>query len=254
MSVAVSCWWWEAHWLMSTNPLSCIALRASSTVVHWSLGFSWWTRGGGGGCAASLLDKDCLSISSFLDSGIGVLEWVSPSLGLSWELAVCGAPVHEKRPLKPRDRLIACWWRDSCKYFYREIRKEKMYRQEREREWTEGVLTFTNSGPVVGLSNQPLLGYTAHKSAGTHQKKRFYNLPFSDLRCIHLQRFAGWLSEENRQGVPCGFVPTLHITTSGLSPTLLCTCILQNTRALSVFFRQPTGYLQSTVDCTSVLQ
>ena len=28
------------------------------------------------------------------------------------------------------------------------------------------------------------------------------------------------IDEENRQGIPCGFVSTLHITTSGLSPTL----------------------------------
>ena len=28
----------------------------------------------------------------------------------------------------------------------------------------------------------------------------------------YIQRFAGRLSEENRQGIPCGFVSTLHIT------------------------------------------
>ena len=64
-----------------------------------------------------------------------------------------------------------------------------------------------------------------------------------------LQRFAGRLSEENRQGIPCGFVSTLHITTSGLSPALWfiqCTCTLQNHKVHPVCFLLTT-YLQSAV-------
>ena len=74
------------------------------------------------------------------------------------------------------------------------------------------------------------------------------------LLSIHVQRFAGRLSEENRQGIPCGFVSTLHITTSGLSPALWfiqCTCTLQNHKVHPVCLLL-TIYLQSAVQCSSI--
>ena len=67
-----------------------------------------------------------------------------------------------------------------------------------------------------------------------------------------VQRFAGRLSKENRQGIPCGFVSTLHITTSGLSPALWfiqCTCTLQNHKVHPVCFLLTT-YLQRGVGKT----
>ena len=70
-----------------------------------------------------------------------------------------------------------------------------------------------------------------------------------NFKLTRVQRFAGRLSEENRQGIPCGFVSTLHITTSGLIPALWfiqCTCTLQNHKVHPVCFLLTT-YLQSAV-------
>ena len=57
------------------------------------------------------------------------------------------------------------------------------------------------------------------------------------------------------QGIPCGFVSTLHITTSGLSlgGFIQCTCTLQNHKVHPVSFLLTT-YLQSTVSKQQLLQ
>ena len=95
-----------------------------------------------------------------------------------------------------------------------------------------GKVELPNSGHSLALSSLALT-----VSCDDSHKLQFLTL---------LQRFAGRLSEENRQGIPCGFVSTLHITTSGLSPALWfiqCTCTLQNHKVHPVCLI----YLQSAV-------
>ena len=65
----------------------------------------------------------------------------------------------------------------------------------------------------------------------------------SVFKCLRVEHCR--LSEE----IPCGFVSTLHITTSGSSPALWfiqCTCTLQNHKVHPVCFLLTT-YLQSAV-------
>ena len=72
---------------------------------------------------------------------------------------------------------------------------------------------------------------------------------------VLVQRYAGVagrLSEENRQGVPCVFVSTLHITTSDLSLTYGSPTLLVYT--VHMYITKPQGahclttYLQSAVN------